>query len=143
MSVKVPTFEDLKNYTGLHCHRLWAEVGNGYICPSCNRDKYQILRWTLRIPNSPNAFMDWVAVLHKHHDHSQGFTSTKYSRFPEAIICDQCNAADGAAKRKLGLPRDFSFSPNEISFFIKVAPHAKHEINFEKARVIYQAISMK
>jgi hypothetical protein len=35
-------------------------------------------------------------------------------RFPPAPLCYSCNALDDAAKRALGLPRDFSFSPEEL-----------------------------
>lgn len=142
MSIKVPTYQDFLNYTGLHCHRLWAEVGPDYFCPACKRSKFQILRWTTRFPNKPNAFEDWVAVLHRHHDHSQGFMSRSSGRFPETVICDQCNSSDGAAKRKLKLPKNFSFSPDEIGQFVKATPHGKHEINFEIAKAIYVQLNI-
>ncbi|WP_345986463.1 hypothetical protein WCX49_04890 [Sulfurimonas sp. HSL-1656] len=140
MKLKVPTQEDFENYDGLHCHRLWAMVGDYWICPSCKRNKYQIMRWAKRFPNSPNAFYDWVAILHKHHDHSQGYLSLNNGRFPQTVICDQCNSADGAAKRKLSLPKDFSFSPEEIGRFVKATPHGKHEIDYEIAKAIYDAV---
>ena len=142
MNIKIPTIEDYKNYNGLHCHKLWAEVGESWICPSCNRNKFQILRWTTRFPGKPNAFKAWVAVLHRHHDHSQGYFSTNNSRFTETVICDQCNSADGQAKRKLGLPKNFSFSPSEIALFINATPHGKHKLNFEVARYIYNGINI-
>ena len=142
MSIKVPTYEDFQSYTGLHCHLLWAEVGDNYVCPACQRNKFQILRWTTRFPNKPNAFQDWVAVLHRHHDHSQGVMSCNAGRFPETVICDQCNSSDGAAKRKLKLPREFSFSPSEIGYFTTATPHGKHKINYEKAKAIYEAVNI-
>lgn len=142
MNIKVPTYEDFYSYTGLHCHRLWAEVGDAFICPSCKRNKFQILRWTTRFPNKPNAFKDWVAVLHRHHDHSQGFMSRNSGRFPETVICDQCNSSDGVVKRKLKLPKEFSFSPEEIGCFVKANPHSKHEIDFEIAKAIYAAVKI-
>jgi hypothetical protein len=81
--------------------------------------------------------MGWVAALHKHHDHSSGYFGQTPSRFPQTIVCDQCNVADGVAKRRLGLPKNFSFSPKEIRFFVTATPHGKHQISYEKARLIY------
>ena len=107
MSNKVPTYEEFYSYTGLHCHLLWAEVGDAYVCPSCNRNKYQILRWTTRFPDKPNPFKGWVAGLHRHHDHSQGSMSRNSGRFPETVICDQCNSSDGTVKKKTKTARKF------------------------------------
>jgi hypothetical protein len=140
--MKIPTFEDYQNYKGLHCHKLWADVGENWICPACSRNKFQILRWTTRNPGKQNAFKAWVAVLHRHHDHSQGYWSVNLGRFPETVICDQCNSADGTAKRKLGLPRNFSFAPEEIALFISASPHGRHKIDFELAKAIYIAINI-
>ena len=138
---RIPTIEDFLKYKGAHCHRLWAETGSNWICPACNRNKYQILRWTTRFPNSPNKFQDWHAGLHKHHDHSVPYFSTQTPRFEQTIICDQCNSSDGAVKRKLSLPKDFSFSPFEIMCFVEPTPHGKHVINHEAARQLFQSIS--
>lgn len=137
MSIKIPTDKDFLDYKGLHCFRLWAEVGDNYVCPSCKRNKFQILRWTTRDPNKSNAFKDWVAVLHRHHDHSQGLMCKNPARFPETVICDQCNTVDGVVKRKLNLPKEFSFSPQEIGRFVMTIPHGKHKIDFEMAKAIY------
>lgn len=141
MSTKVPTYEEFCNYSGLHCYKLWAEVGDYFICPSCKRNKYQILRWTTRFPNKPNAFKDWVAILHRHHDHSQGAINSNLGRFPETVICDQCNSSDGVVKRKLRLSKSFSFSPQEIGCFIEATNHGKHKIDYELAQNIYIEIS--
>lgn len=138
--VRVPTEAVFRSYTGLHCRQLWAEVGEDYVCPSCKRNKFQILRWTTRFPKGPSPFKGWVAVLHRHHDHSQGFMTRSLGRFPETVICDQCNSADGVAKRKLGLPRDFSFSPQEIGSFVVVTPHGRHRIKFDEAKRIYEGL---
>lgn len=140
MKIKIPTNEDYYNHTGLHYKNLWKSIGDEWSCPACGRSKYQIMKWTKRFPNSPNSFMDWVAALHKHHDHSIGFLENGVRRFSETIICGQCNAADGAAKRKLKLPANFSFSPQEMRTFIQAAPHDKHVIDFEMARIIYNSI---
>lgn len=63
-------------------------------------------------------------------------------RFPRTVVCDQCNAADGRAKRKLGLPSDFSFSPLEIRAFVTATPHAPHVVDYEIARRIYESLGL-
>lgn len=140
MKIKIPTYEDYYNHTGLHYKNLWKSIDDEWCCPACGRNKYQIMKWTKRFPNSPKQFMDWVAVLHKHHDHSLGYLESGLRRFPETIICGQCNLADGAVKKKLKLPSKFSFSPQEMRTFIQATPHDKHVIDFEVACAIYNSI---
>jgi hypothetical protein len=141
MNIKIPTIEEFESHDGLHYKNLWREVGDHWFCPSCKRSKYQIMRWAKRFPNSPKAFMGWVAPLHKHHDHSAPYMSTN-GRFPMTIICDQCNSSDGTAKRKLKLPKNFSFSPEQIGCFVKATPHGKHKIDYEMAMAIYESINI-
>lgn len=81
-----------------------------------------------------------MAPLHRHHDHSVELLSNGQPRFPQTTICDQCNVADGAAKRRIKLPKNFSFSPMEIAAFVVAVPHDKHTINYEMAHAIYLAL---
>ena len=141
MKIKVPTFEEFRSHDGLHYKNLWKEVGDSWFCPSCKRSKYEIMRWAKRFPGRPNAFWGWVAPLHKHHDHSAPYMSS-HGRFPMTTICDQCNASDGTAKRKLKLHKDFSFSPQEIGCFVRATPHGKHEIDYEMAKAIYDSLNI-
>lgn len=141
MEIKVPTLEEYQNHTGLHYHRLWRLVGENWICPACKRTKFEIMRWSKRFPGRPNAFMDWVAPLHEHHDHSVPLLGSG-ARFENTIICDQCNSCDGSAKRMLKLPKYFSFSPQEINRFVVAIPHGKHQINLELAKLIYDELAM-
>jgi hypothetical protein len=64
-------------------------------------------------------------------------TLRSFVRFPGTIICGNCNAADGSAKKKLGLPEWFSFSPSEIATFVKASPNAPHVIDYQTALAIY------
>ena len=111
--MRIPSDGDYRNYDGAHCFCLWKQLSDDWQCPGCGRTKRQIMRWTLRTPNG-RRFWGWMAGLHTHHDHSQGFVETGRGRFHKIIICDQCNSADGLAKRKLRLPSNFSFSAGEI-----------------------------
>ena len=139
--IRVPTYEDYYHHDGLHYRHLWQEIGDTWTCPGCGRTKYQIMRWARRSPKSPNSFMGWVAPLHRHHDHSVGYFERGQPRFPQTTICDQCNASDGAAKRKLKLRSNFSFSPQEIALFVLATPHGKHVINFDVALSIYNGLA--
>lgn len=139
---RVPTLEDFVRYSGAHTRVLWREVGEQWVCPGCRRNKFAILRWTMRFPGTPAQFMDWMAPLHKHHDHSGPLGGALMPRFSTTIVCDQCNAADGRAKRKLGLPRNFSFSPTEIQAFITTAPHAPHQVDYDTARRIFETVGL-
>ena len=138
--MRIPSDGDYRNYDGAHCFRLWKQLSDDWQCPGCGRTKRQIMRWTLRTPNG-RRFRGWMAGLHTHHDYSQGFVEAGRGRFHKIIICDQCNSADGLAKRKLRLPSNFSFSAGEIRQFVTSTPHGKHEIDTEKARQIYKASS--
>jgi len=138
--IRVPTYEEYASHDGLHYHQLWAEVGPHWVCPGCGRSRFQIMRWTKRFPNSPGAFWGWVAGLQRHHCHSMEFRGNDSPRFSRTIVCDQCNATDGAVKRKFQLPKKFSFAPEEIRGFVMAIPHGKHTIDYEKALEVYRRV---
>jgi hypothetical protein len=50
----------------------------------------------------------------------------------------QCNSADGSAKRRLRLPTDWSFSPQDIGRFVTARPHHRHVIDVDIAASIYR-----
>lgn len=133
---RIPTPEEVLAFDGGHCKRLYASIGPDWRCPGCHRTKYQVMRWTERFPNSPNSFMGWVVGLHKHHDHGG-----RPARFPETLVCEQCNSADAAAKKELKLPQNFSFSPAEIRCFVIAIAHGWHLINYGAAQRLYVAAS--
>lgn len=58
-------------------------------------------------------------------------------RFKPTIICYDCNTADGAMKRKLRLPKSFSYAPWEISQFVTATNNAKHQIDHLHAELLY------
>lgn len=132
---RMPTQDEIQAFTGAHCKLLYASIGPDWRCPGCHRTKYQAMRWTMLFRNSPNRYEGWACGLHKHHDHGP-----RPGRFPETLICEQCNSADGAAKRGLKLPRDFSFSPQEINRFVIATPHGWHLINYIAAAHLYAAL---
>src|SRR4051812_30311958 len=111
------------------------------------------MRWTRRKPSSHSKpFMGWLAAFHEHHDHGADrpgfgddgmFLPQGPERFGKVIICDQCNSADGRAKRKLALPPDWSFSPDEIRQFVTPTPHGPHVIDYHAADAIYLASTIR
>jgi hypothetical protein len=97
-------------------------------------------------PRLPTRHEGWAAGLHRHHDHANdtfryGRSGTSVPvRFAETVICEQCNSADGTAKKKLGLPAEFSFSPVEMRQFVRATPHGFHEIDYAAALAVFQVI---
>ncbi|WP_291878967.1 hypothetical protein [Caulobacter sp.] len=140
----MPTLADFEAFDGHHCRDIYAGLPQGWTCPGCGRTPFEILRWAVRFPRTPNAFEDWVGGYHTHHDHGVDdvrfgrATGPAVARFPETVMCEQCNSADGAAKRKLGLRRDFSFAPWEIRRFVTAMPHSAHTIDYEMAEALYR-----
>lgn len=79
--------------------------------------------------------MGFTVTLTKHHCHGN-------RRFPQMLMCGDCNSADGAVKRKLRLPEHWSFSPQEIGQFVRVEPFSGLTIiDYAKARAIYERVT--
>jgi hypothetical protein len=137
---KLPTTSDLIAFTGMHCANLYQQaVADGWRCPSCWRSAQELVRWTeitgpsWRARYGDEFGMGFTVTMARHHCHGLG-------RFQETLICGDCNSADGAAKRKHGLPTNWSFSPEEIARFVSVAPHSgATQIDYALALKIYEA----
>lgn len=142
---------------GLDLNRWWVMTGHDWTCPCCKRNKEKLVRL-----NKHNYL---TGHLHEHHDHMSDYVEQKFTEISESmetvvadrmaerfikrtafaltaydrtVICSDCNSSDGDAKKELCLPKEFSFSPNEISSFIHVVPNKKHIINKEKAMLAWQ-----
>lgn len=145
---RIPTWEEFYAFDGAHCKQIYASLDADWRCPACRRNKYELLRWTMLFPNSPHRYEGWAAGFHKHHDHRAdpvfvagvAHPSGFAQRFPATILCEQCNSADAAAKRKLKLPKQFSFSPAEIALFVIATPHGWHLLDYDIAAAIYVAV---
>ncbi len=134
--------------SGAHLNRWWVMTPIDWRCPTCNREKQQIVRL-----NNRNYL---ICLLHSHHDHMEEVTKSLFEQysterktivadeqssrfaskaaytltaFDETIICFDCNNADSEAKALTGAHASFSFSPKEISKFIKVNANQPHGIN--------------
>jgi hypothetical protein len=137
VNVRRPTDEEYAAYDGNHCNWLWPQTPDGWRCPCCSRTKREIMRWGIRKSKSqfigPPAPPTWKCGLHKHHDLFTDFGLSP--RFPPTLICGACNWLDACAKRAVGAPEWFSFSPDEIRSFIAVAKiNGPIILNVEAAR---------
>jgi hypothetical protein len=140
--LRIPTLDDLAAYDGAHTFKLWRSLPSDWFCPSCKRTRYQLLTSTKALTPSARRLrgeVNWLAAIHGHHDH--GSHGGRLPRFPLTLICQACNAADGKAKRLLGLPTDFSFSPEELSMFVVGRPHVGVTADYVVARQIYDGVS--
>jgi hypothetical protein len=143
--LRAPTPAEIAAFDGLHCAALYREaVRTGWRCPSCDRTAEECIRWSyIRGPYWREQYgdahgMGFTISLVRHHCHSTGeHDRTRVGRFEPALLCGECNVADGAAKRRLKLPRNFSFSPDEIGQFVTCWPHSgKVAIDYAKAAAI-------
>jgi hypothetical protein len=137
---RIPTPAELDAFSGMHCAKKYQlAVATGWQCPSCSRSARELVRWTeIRGPSWRARYgdehgMGFTVSMAEHHCHGRG-------RFSRVLICGDCNSADGAAKRKLGLPEHWSFAPAEIARFVTVGPHSGATlIDYEEALHIYKA----
>lgn len=138
----------------------WASTWQGWECPCCQRPKASIARVT--------ADGVLLCKLVWHHDHLGDFAKTLLrpvkeldgsdderarrqvahtlvsplvERFAATLVCEDCNNADADMKSALApdIDRWFSFSPDEISRFIRVRANERHELDANAARSAWQA----
>jgi len=142
-NLKIPTQAEYAAFDGRHCRNLYRSLAEDRRCPGCARSKFEILRWTLLYPKLPTRYEGWAGGYHRHHDHGVGLIRFgRGGRFPDTVVCEQCNSADGTAKRKLKLPGAFSFAPSEIRAFVTATPHGFHVIDFAVAQAIFDALQI-
>lgn len=110
---RVPTVIDIAEFTGLHCAAIYRQaVRDCWRCPCCDRTATECIRWSeikgqhWRYRYADAWGMGWTISLTRHHCHN-----AVHPRFRATLICGDCNSADGAVKRRWGLPPEWSFSP--------------------------------
>jgi rubredoxin len=145
----------------LNLNSNWAEVRRDWVCEACQRRKPEIARV------SDNGVL--LCQLEWHHDHlrdhakktlrplvniedrtpegrdlRRGVDACKdlTMRFFTTLICNDCNTAEGKAKGRLGdlIPSYFSFSPREITRFIRVQPNRMHGIDDEAVCEVWNEV---
>jgi rubredoxin len=144
---------------GFALNRWWVITSPDWTCSVCRRPKREIARL-----NQRGAMM---GELHAHHDHMREYVARRFAEvsaergeivadawatefikraapfacaFDEIIVCADCNAADGRAKRLVRAHPDFSFAPAEIAQFVIAAPNREHAIDASRARALWRQI---
>lgn len=149
------------NTDKLNLNRAWAGTWQGWTCPCCQRAKPQIARLTT------SGVL--LCQLELHHDHlgdkagklfeeinqksedrefNIQVSHAKYGmlqfveRFERTLICIDCNLAEGSAKATLdsAVDWDFTFSPKEITGFIRATDNGVHTVDFEAARTTWERV---
>jgi len=142
---------------GAHLNRWWVMTPVTWKCPCCCRTKDQIVRL------NKNNYL--TCQLHEHHDHmkdvvkelfesfsikqnivvadelSEKFaikTAFSLSAYDNTVVCFDCNKADADAKKLVKAHRYFSFSPKQIGEFLGVTPNEGHQIDPNKAMLVWQ-----
>jgi rubredoxin len=139
--------------------QFWIMTPQDWCCPVCKRSKGDIVR------KDKNNLL--ICRLVEHHDHMNDIlvkrftaisatlkggvvaddaaerfakrSSAMVSAYNNIVICQDCNNADANAKKAVGAPVDFSYSPAEISQFILPKKNSSHDIDDYKAREIWFA----
>jgi hypothetical protein len=141
-------------------NHLWDEQPADWICVCCRRAKPALwrpgkddsligaLHWHHdHLMDYPNALLrarlgpDWMPILEQKTpgaDHFRSGLCRFVERFPAEIICQDCNAADGAAKQHIQADRYFSFAPPEISHIITPMSNIPHRIDRGVAASIWR-----
>lgn len=144
---------------GLDLNDNWALVEPSWRCPCCGRAKAEIFRLSKRGV--------LLAKLELHHDHMRdevwpraeklygpdwrdtavpGATNVLdpiedvVSRFREALICSECNTADGKVKARYRSEIDprFTFTVREIAKFVRARANADHDIDYDAALMLWR-----
>jgi rubredoxin len=143
---------------GLELNSNWALEDQFWSCRGCGRHKREIFRM------SANGIL--LAKLELHHDHlwneclrrADGLLGQDWRdrlpdgstivldqirslvvRFDGAVVCSECNAADGKAKKAVNADPNFSFAVPEIASFITATPHRDHEIDRAAVMAAWEA----
>ncbi|QWF62948.1 hypothetical protein KM864_18760 (plasmid) [Ralstonia solanacearum] len=157
MSPLTRSLVELFGAQGVDMTLAWACTPTTWACPACGRSKPEIVRL------NSNGYL--MCRLVEHHDHMKDLVQSEFERqcksqkivvadesakrfaarasqmvsaYDNAIICDDCNAADPAAKGSVGTHRDFSYSPQEIRRFVRPRPNLPHDIDVDEAARIWQ-----
>jgi len=149
---------------GLDLNGNWARTLRSWVCPACRRGKPEIFR------ASVHGIL--IGKIERHHDHiadlflqrlreciggeglhnlaENGRRAPRYVRallvrFPDTLLCADCNTADGEAKRVIGAEfhKHLSCTPSEIGQFIQSGNNRPHSIDRDKCRAVWQTAKRK
>lgn len=129
----------------------WDRVGMFWRCPGCGRNRLQCF--------CLGKSGTWRCALFEHHDHFADWAAEQVAEalgvsqygmpmpfkmlvdwcctFRPTIVCHHCNVADVAAKKIIGAPPEFTFSPGQIAQFVTSSPNEKHGYLPRKVREVW------
>ena len=140
-------------------NRHWKNTPQRWACPCCKRTKLHIVR--------PNQSGQLMGNLVDHHDHIANYADRQITKqvrergqrkqtdqegwfkknkiipfivnFEPSLICEDCNNADPLAKMQIeGVCSYFSFSPQQIAYFIKPQAHKPHQIDVGRVHEVFE-----
>jgi hypothetical protein len=83
---------------------------------------------------------NWISRIAPGIAHFEKLGSQMLARFAPTLVCLDCNAADGVAKKwSPRIPRDFSFRPSEARRFITPVANGEHSVDVTAALEIFEA----
>lgn len=132
-----PTEDEIEDYARRHVNSMWTDVGQEWRCPICKRSRIEVMIQKTHPAKNPYWTCQPIGI---HHDH--GSHNTGKERFDRMVVCGECNQADARAKRKLKLPANFSFSPDEIALFTTPSPHRSHVIDYSYAMSLFTRLGI-
>jgi rubredoxin len=138
---------------------IWASTPPEWRCPCCERTKPECARL--------GAKAQMLGKLVAHHDHIEELMSVVLSdlskelaieaassrdaehfirrgwrlltRFDRIVICEDCNNAEATGKAQVAADEFFTFTPREISSFLRAAPNRPHEVDGAVLAAAYAA----
>lgn len=137
------------NAVDIEINSIWASASPDWTCPCCGRSKSACARLGSK--------RQMLGKLVAHHDHiadliavalsdlsrdlkitaasavdAQKFLnrgSELFERFDRIVICEDCNNADAKGKALSGADTYFTFTPREISTFIRATVGQPHDLD--------------
>lgn len=129
----------------------WAETWTGWSCRCCGRTKPEIVRvgsngvllcrlemhhdhiadHARKLFDASNPKVDGNGLLNEQIAAAKDALMIFVERFGPTLLCADCNAAEGEAKRLLSgrIDPNFTFTPAEISKFIRATPNHIHDVD--------------
>lgn len=140
----------------LEMHSQWILTPQSWICPCCKRSKLEISRLSksgrivckLVVHHDhmkaalEEAFRDEFIGANGHQPAQDGYDLVArmghaWAAHDDVLVCEDCNNADSAARRHVGAPRHFTFSPTQIASFIRPRAHQPHDLNNDAVRTAW------
>jgi hypothetical protein len=144
---RVPTSHELMEFDGEpgDAANLYAyAMQTNWRCPSCHRTAHECIRWmrlnelSWRIGYRDEFMMGFTVDLRRYACRAGELNRTWRRRFDPTLLCSDCETINKSAKRKLGLPPAFNFSPEELGLFSFCLPYSGHmEIDYDLAYQLY------